>query len=113
MDRRTVGIVAGTAATVLLTFGLEVLVLDNWPWWLYFALAGPIVLFLWWYEYRRKQRIRDKMELFDSLAEKTKAWLPGSSPPPAIPKDLPSLLDPEFTRKMKDTARRERIAVKR
>lgn len=107
MDRRTVGIVAGTAATVLLTFGLEVLVLDHWPWWVYFALAVPILLSLWWHESRRKQRVRDKMELFDSATEEIGAWLPGSHPPPDVPEDLPSLLDTEFTRKMKDAARRE------
>ena len=65
------------------------------------AVATATTLFGWWREYRSKQRLRLKMELFDHIPPKIEAWLPGSSPPPDIPKNLPSLLDPEFTSKIR------------
>lgn len=64
-------------------------------------IATATTLFGWWREYRKKQRARLTTELFDQVSPKIEAWLPGSSPLPDTLKNLPSLLDPEFTSKIR------------
>ena len=49
MSKRIVRAVLGTMPVVFLTFGLERLVLEQWPWWAHFAVAGvSAVLLLEW-----------------------------------------------------------------
>jgi hypothetical protein len=63
------------------------------------------MLFRRWRRHRRRQWYRAKMGLFDHISPKIEVWLPGSGPPPDTPKNLPSLLDPEFTPKTREMAR--------
>ena len=83
---------------------VERIVLESWPTWLLASVATILttlgVLIMRWDQKLTEQRNADKQALFDHISPKIEAWLPGSSPPPDTPKNLPSLLDPEFTSKI-------------
>lgn len=96
---------------------VERIVLESWPTWLLASVATILttlgVLIMRWDQKLTEQRNADKQALFDHISPKIEAWLPGSSPPPDTPKNLPSLLDPEFTSKIceSDGAVRQRGRV--
>ena len=85
---------------------VERIVLESWPTWVLASVATILttlgVLIMRWDQKLTEQRNEDKQALFDRIAPKIEAWLPGSSPPPDTPKNLPSLLDAEFTSKIRE-----------
>ena len=59
MGRKVLLTVLGTGLVVFVTFGLERLVLESWPWWAHFIVAGISAICLWrldyWWPEKAKQ----------------------------------------------------------
>lgn len=91
---------------------VERIVLESWPTWLLASVATILttlgVLIMRWDQKLTERRNADKQALFDRIAPKIEAWLPGSRPPADIPKNLPSLMDPDFMKKTRCKPKKSR-----
>ena len=94
------------SAGIFWALTVERIVLEAWPTWL-LASVATILTTLGILIMRRDQKLTErrnanKQALFDHVSPKIEAWLPGSGPPHDTPKNVPSLLDPDFTSKTRE-----------